>query len=70
MESRRGRPQHYAFLVTDDEFGAVRDGCASAGSRHWADPGTARRGRTATTAGAGLYFDSPEGHNLEIITRP
>ena len=20
--------------------------------------------------GRGLYFDSPEGHNLEIITRP
>ena len=33
----RGRPEHYAFLVGDDEFGAVRDRLRERGLPTWAD---------------------------------
>ena len=36
----------------------------------WADPWHGTPGENANDGGRGLYFDSPEGHNLEIITRP
>ena len=68
---RRGRP---AALRVPRRRRRVRggraSGCASAGCRRGPTPGTARRGRTHNDGGRGLYFDSPEGHNLEIITRP
>lgn len=62
-------PQHYAFLVTDDEFDAILARIQAAGLTHWADPhhrtpGEVRvRGRSR-----GTYFDDPNGHNLEILT--
>jgi len=63
-------PQHYAFLVGDDEFDAVATRLRERGLPTWADPGHRRPGENADDGGRGLYFDSPEGHNLEIITRP
>ncbi|MDF3049035.1 MAG: glyoxalase family protein [Pseudonocardia sp.] len=63
-------PQHYAFLVGDDEFDAVATRLRERGLPMWADPGHRRPGENANDGGRGLYFDSPEGHNLEIITRP
>jgi catechol 2,3-dioxygenase-like lactoylglutathione lyase family enzyme len=63
-------PQHYAFLVGDDEFDAVATRLRERGLPTWADPGHHRPGENANDGGRGLYFDSPEGHNLEIITRP
>ncbi len=63
-------PQHYAFLVGDDEFDAVATRLRERGLPTWADPGHRRPGENANDGGRGLYFDSPEGHNLEIITRP
>jgi catechol 2,3-dioxygenase-like lactoylglutathione lyase family enzyme len=63
-------PQHYAFLVGDDEFDAVATRLRERGLPTWADPGHRRPGENANDGGRGLYFVSPEGHNLEIITRP
>ncbi len=63
-------PQHYAFLVGEDEFDAVAARLAERGLPTWADPGHRRPGSNRNDGGRGLYFDSPEGHNLEIITRP
>jgi catechol 2,3-dioxygenase-like lactoylglutathione lyase family enzyme len=63
-------PQHYAFLVTEDEFDTVSARLAERGLPTWADPGHRRPGYNRNDGGRGLYFDSPEGHNLEIITRP
>ena len=63
-------PQHYAFLVGDDEYDAVATRLRERGLPTWADPGHRRPGENANDGGRGLYFDSPEGHNLEIITRP
>ena len=63
-------PQHYAFLVGDDEFAAVAGRLRARGLPTWADPGHRRPGENHHDGGRGLYFDSPEGHNLEILTRP
>ena len=63
-------PQHYAFLVTGEEFAAVALRLRERGLPTWADPGHRRPGENHHDGGRGLYFDSPEGHNLEIITRP
>jgi len=63
--------QHYAFLVSDAEFDAsfarLRDG----GCEYWADPAKNRPGEINTHfSGRGVYFDDPDGHKLELITRP
>jgi catechol 2,3-dioxygenase-like lactoylglutathione lyase family enzyme len=63
-------PQHYAFLVGDDEFPVIFDRLRGRGVATWADPGHRRPGRNTNDGGQGAYFDSPEGHNLEILTRP
>ena len=63
-------PQHYAFLVDDDEFAAVAARLHRRDLPTWADPAHRTPGENDHDGGRGLYFDSPEGHNLEIITRP
>ena len=51
----------------DAAFGRIRD----RGLTHWADPGKSRPGViNYNDSGRGLYFDDPDGHRLEIITRP
>ena len=70
MESTEVVPQHYAFLVGDDEFAATAQRLQERGLPTWADPWHGQEGENHNDGGRGLYFDSPEGHNLEIITRP
>ena len=62
--------QHYAFLVDEDEFDAVAARLRERGVATFADPGHRRPGHNTDDGGRGLYFDSPEGHNLEVLTRP
>jgi catechol 2,3-dioxygenase-like lactoylglutathione lyase family enzyme len=63
-------PQHYGFLVGDDEFDAVSARLRERGLPTWGDPMHREPGPNHHDGGRGLYFASPEGHNLEIITRP
>ncbi len=64
-------PQHYAFLVGEDEFEAAFGRIREQGLAYWADPGQTRRGEINTRdGGQGLYFEDPDGHLMEIITRP
>lgn len=64
-------PQHYAFLVTEAEFDEVHDRIRRRGLTYWADPFHREPGRINThDGGRGLYWSDPNGHNLEIITRP
>ena len=70
MESTEVVQQHYAFLVGDDQFAATAQRLKERGLLKWLILGMVWRGRTTIIGGRGLYFDSPEGHNLEIITRP
>jgi catechol 2,3-dioxygenase-like lactoylglutathione lyase family enzyme len=65
------RPQHYAFLVSEDDFDAIYGKIQSRGLEHWADPGRQRPGEINTRDdGRGVYFPDPSGHLLEILTRP
>ena len=70
MATEQVVPQHYAFLVGDDEFARVAARLRDRGLATWADPGHRTPGENGNDGGRGLYFDSPEGHNLEILTRP
>ena len=63
--------QHYAFLVSEDEFDAIFGRIVERGLEHWADPAKQRAGAiNHDDGGRGVYFDDPDGHLLEIITRP
>ena len=63
--------QHYAFLVSEDEFDAIFGRIVERGLDHWADPAKQRAGAiNHDDGGRGVYFDDPDGHFLEIITRP
>ncbi|KUJ39740.1 Glutathione transferase FosA [Streptomyces sp. MBT84] len=64
-------PQHYAFLVSEDDFDAIFGRVRDAGLTYWADPHHNRPGEiNHNDGGRGAYFDDPNGHNLEILTRP
>jgi len=63
--------QHYAFLVSEAEFDEVFGRVVERGIPYWADPGRSAAGRINThDGGRGVYFEDPDGHLLEIITRP
>ena len=63
--------QHYAFLVSEAEFDAIFGRIVERGLDHWADPAKQRAGAiNHEDGGRGVYFDDPDGHFLEIITRP
>jgi catechol 2,3-dioxygenase-like lactoylglutathione lyase family enzyme len=63
--------QHYAFLVSDDDFDAIFGRIQAQGMPYWADPRQQLPGEINTNhGGRGVYFMDPSGHGLEIITRP
>jgi catechol 2,3-dioxygenase-like lactoylglutathione lyase family enzyme len=63
--------QHYAFLMQDEAFQAAFDRIRAQGLDYWADPGRTEPGRTYShNGGRGLYFLDPDGHLMEIMTRP
>ena len=63
--------QHYAFLIGEDEFDRVFTRIRGKGLPYWADPGKQRAGETYShNGGRGMYFDDPDGHLLEVMTRP
>jgi len=63
-------PQHYAFLVTEAEFDEILRRMVARGQDHWADPALQTRCINNNDGGRGTYFTDPDGHLLEIITRP
>ena len=64
-------PQHYAFLVSEERFDATHARIQHRGLTYWADPFHRQPNSINTNdGGRGLYWDDPDGHNLEIITRP
>jgi catechol 2,3-dioxygenase-like lactoylglutathione lyase family enzyme len=63
--------QHYAFLVNDAEFDQIFGRIRERDLPYWADPGQSRPGEiNHGDGGRGVYFEDPNGHLLEIITRP
>jgi len=64
-------PQHYAFLVGEPEFDAAFARIEARGLTYWADPARTRPGEiNRHDGGRGVYFEDPDGHLLELITRP
>jgi hypothetical protein len=64
-------PQHYAFLVGEEEFDQIFGRIKDRGLEYWADPFHHRPGEINTNdGGRGVHWSDPDGHNLEIITRP
>jgi catechol 2,3-dioxygenase-like lactoylglutathione lyase family enzyme len=63
--------QHYAFLIGEDDFDGIFARIRERGLDYWADPGQRRPGRVnRNDGGRGVYFEDPDGHLLEVITRP
>ncbi|MDQ3274002.1 MAG: VOC family protein, partial [Actinomycetota bacterium] len=63
--------QHYAFLVSDRKFDEIFGRIRERKLSYWADPYHREPDEINTRdGGRGLYFDDPDGHNLEILTRP
>ena len=60
---------HYAFLVSEEEFDAIFARVTDRGITYWADPGHQQEMRI-NNHGRGFYFEDPSGHNLEVLTRP
>ena len=63
--------QHYAFLVSEQEFDQIFGRVKQRGLKYWADPGQRQEGAiNHHFGGRGVYFQDPSGHLLEIITQP
>jgi catechol 2,3-dioxygenase-like lactoylglutathione lyase family enzyme len=64
-------PQHYAFLISEGDFDQVFTRIRERRLQHWADPGKRRAGEiNRNDGGRGMYFEDPDRHLLEVITRP
>jgi catechol 2,3-dioxygenase-like lactoylglutathione lyase family enzyme len=64
-------PQHYAFLVGEAEWDQIFGRIRERRLPYWADPRRSRPGEVNTNdGGRGVYWEDPNGHFLEIITRP
>jgi catechol 2,3-dioxygenase-like lactoylglutathione lyase family enzyme len=65
------QPQHYAFLISEVDFDAVFGRIGEQGLGYWADPRRSHPGEiNHNDGGRGVYFLDPDGHYLEVITRP
>jgi catechol 2,3-dioxygenase-like lactoylglutathione lyase family enzyme len=63
--------QHYAFLVSDDEFDEIFGRIQEQQLTYWADPMLSRKGEiNHNDGGRGVYWQDVDGHLLEIITVP
>lgn len=65
------QPQHYAFLVSDEEFDAIFGRIQARGLPFFADPHRHQPGEiNHHDGGRGVYWADPSDNLLEIITRP
>ncbi|AZM92474.1 MULTISPECIES: VOC family protein [Streptomyces] len=64
-------PQHYAFLISEEEFDSAFAKIRASGVEYFADPHGRHPGEiNHNDGGRGVYFMDPAGHAMEIITRP
>ena len=71
MEEDDVHPRHYAFLVTEPEFDEIFGRIRARELPFWADPFGRHPGEiNHDDGGRGVYWHDPDGHMLEIITRP
>jgi catechol 2,3-dioxygenase-like lactoylglutathione lyase family enzyme len=72
IDSEEAMPiEHYAFLVSESEFDTIFERIRARELEYWADPMHSRPGEiNRNDGGRGVYWNDPNGHYLEIITRP
>ena len=64
-------PRLFAFLVSETEFDDIFARIKERDMEYWADPFHREPGAiNHWDDGRGVYFEDPNGHNLEILTRP
>ena len=65
------KPRHFAFIVSEAEFDEIFNRITQRQLMHWADHGRTKPQQiNHNDGGRGCYFLDPNGHFLEIITRP
>ena len=65
-DAGRVTPQHYAFLVGEDDFEAIFGRIRDRGLDYWADPFHHKPGEINTNdGGRGVYWNDPDGHILD-----
>lgn len=65
------KSRHFAFLVSEQEFDEIFQRITHKQLNYWADPGQTKPQQiNHNDGGRGCYFLDPNGHFLEIITRP
>ena len=63
--------EHNAFLVDESEFDAIFGRIRERALPYWADPAKRLANEiNRHDGGRGVYWNDPNGHMLEIITRP
>jgi catechol 2,3-dioxygenase-like lactoylglutathione lyase family enzyme len=71
VDSKDVRTQHYAFLVEEDEFDSAFARLKKAGVAYFANHDKSAPGEiNHHWGGRGVYFEDPNGHWLELLTRP
>ena len=64
-------PQHYAFLIDEEDFDKIFDRIRERSLMHWADPFKQHPGQiNRNDGGRGVYFEDPDRHLMEVLTRP
>jgi catechol 2,3-dioxygenase-like lactoylglutathione lyase family enzyme len=70
LETESFRANHYAFLVSEEEFDAAFARIRDRGLTYYADPACQQPGQIYHSHGCcrGTYFRDPDGHLMEILT--
>ena len=71
VDAERFDPRHCAFLASEAEFDAAYARIRSTGITYYAGPHRQQPGEiNHLRGGRSVYFDDPDGHSIEITTRP
>lgn len=71
VDSKDVRTQHYAFLVEEKEFDGAFERLKKSGAAYFANHDRSGPGEiNHYWGGRGVYFDDPNGHWMELLTRP
>ena len=63
--------QHYAFLISEEQFDDAFARLEKTGAPYYADPRRTRPNEiNHRDGGRGVYFIDPDGHSMEMLTRP
>lgn len=62
--------RHFAFRVSEEQFDAIYGRIQARAISYWADPFHQQPGAiNRWDDGRGFYFDDPDGHLIEVLTR-